>query len=58
MDVAALWGLCAHGSRENLAAVNAVAIDETGSVLQPASTSVETGDPTYADNASRQWARP
>ena len=41
-------------SRAALAAVNAVAIDETGSVLQPASTSVETGDPTYADHASRQ----
>lgn len=53
--------LCGHHyltSRAALAAVNAVVIDETGSVLQPASTSVETDDPTYADNASRQRARP
>jgi len=47
--------LCGHhylASRAALAAANAVAIDETGSVLEPASTSVETGGPTYADAAA------
>jgi len=39
--------LCGHHylvSRAALAVANAVAIDETGSVLEPASTNVEMGD--------------
>jgi len=39
--------LCGHHylvSRAALAAANTVAIDETGSVLEPASTDVEMGD--------------
>jgi hypothetical protein len=47
--------LCGHhylASRTALAAANAVAIDETGSVLELASTSVETGGPAYADTAA------
>ena len=40
--------LCGHhylASRAALAAVNAVAIDETGAVLEPAPTSTETTSP-------------
>jgi hypothetical protein len=47
--------LCGHHylvSRAALAAANAIAIDETGSVLEPASTGVEMGDPNYADDAA------
>jgi len=47
--------LCGHhylASRAALAAANAVAIDETGSVLEPASTNVETGGPMCADTAA------
>ena len=46
---------CGHhylASRAALAAVNAVVIDETGSVLEPASTDVETGDLNSADDAA------
>jgi hypothetical protein len=49
--------LCGHhymASRAALAATNAVAIDETGAVLEPASTSTETEGQTHADTASRQ----
>jgi hypothetical protein len=49
--------LCGHhylASRTALAAANAVAIDETGSVLEPASASLGTGGPTYADATSRR----
>ena len=49
--------LCGHHylvSRAALAAPNAIAIDETGSVLEPASTGVEMGDPNYADDAAWQ----
>jgi len=45
--------LCGHhylASRAALAAVNAVAIDETASVLEPASTDVDMGDLNYADD--------
>ena len=52
--------LCGHhylASRAALAAVNAVAIDETGSVLEPASADVETGDLTDADDAAGRWPR-
>jgi hypothetical protein len=48
--------LCGHhylASRAALAAANAVAIDETGSVLEPASTDVEMGDLHYTDAAGR-----
>jgi len=51
--------LCGHhylASRAALAAVNAVAIDETGSVLEPASTGVEMGDLNDADDAAGRWA--
>jgi hypothetical protein len=51
--------LCGHhylASRAALAAVNAVAIDETGSVLEPASTEGEMGDLNYADDAAGRWA--
>jgi hypothetical protein len=47
--------LCGHhylASRAALAAANAVAVDETGSILELASTSVETGGPAYADTAA------
>jgi len=47
--------LCGHhylANRAALAAANAVAIDETGSVLEPASTDVEMGDPNYVDDAA------
>lgn len=47
--------LCGHHyltSRVALAAVKAVAIDETGTVLEPPPTSTEPTDPTYADSAS------
>ena len=47
--------LCGHHylvSRAALAAANAVAIDETGSVLEPASTDVEMGDLNYTDDAA------
>lgn len=47
--------LCGHHylvSRAALAAANAIAIDETGSVLEPASTGVKMGDPNYADDAA------
>ena len=49
--------LCGHhylASRAALAAVNAVAIDETGTVLEPASTSTETEGRTHAEGASRR----
>jgi len=51
--------LCGHhylASRAALAAVNAVAIDETGSVLEPASTEGDMGDLNYADDAAGRWA--
>jgi len=51
--------LCGHhylASRAALAAFNAVAIDETGSVLEPASTDVDMGDLNYADDAAGRWA--
>ena len=38
-------------------AVNAVAVDETGSVLEPASTDAEMGDVNYADDAAGRGAR-
>jgi hypothetical protein len=47
--------LCGHHylvSRAALAAANAVAIDETGSVLEPASTDVEMGDLNYTGDAA------
>ena len=47
--------LCGHHylvSRAALAAANAVAIDETGSVLEPASTGVEMGDLNYTGDAA------
>jgi hypothetical protein len=47
--------LCGHHylvSRAALGAANAVAIDETGSVLEPASTDVEMGDLNYTDDAA------
>jgi hypothetical protein len=51
--------LCGHhylASRAALAAVNAVAIDETGSVLEPASTEGDMGDLNDADDAAGRWA--
>jgi len=51
--------LCGHhylASRAALAAVNAVAIDETGAVMEPASTDGETGDLTDAGDAAGRWA--
>ena len=47
--------LCGHhylASQAALAAVNAVATDETGAVLEPAATDVEMGDLNYADDAA------
>jgi hypothetical protein len=47
--------LCGHhylAARAALAAAGAVAMDETGSVLEPASTDAEMGDPSYADDAA------
>jgi len=47
--------LCGHHyltSRGALAAANAVAIDETGAVLEPAPTATETTGRTDADSAS------
>ena len=52
--------LCGHhylASRAALAAVNAVAIDETGAVLEPASTEGDMGDLADADDAAGRWAR-
>ena len=49
--------LCGHHylrSRVALAAASAVAIDETGSVLEPALTGTETTSPAYADSTSRR----
>jgi hypothetical protein len=46
-----------YGPGPALAAVNAVAIDETGAVLEPASTEVEMGDLNYADATAGRWAR-
>jgi len=49
--------LCGHhylASRGALAAARAVAIDETGSVLEPGSTDVEMGDHNYADAAAER----
>jgi hypothetical protein len=49
--------LCGHhylASRAALAAANAVAIDETGAVLEPTPTSTETEGRTHADTASRR----
>lgn len=49
--------LCGHhylASRAALAAVGAVAIDETGTVLEPAPASTETEGRTHADTASRR----
>jgi hypothetical protein len=49
--------LCGHhylASRAALAAVNAVATDEIGAVLELASTDVEMGDLNYADDAAGQ----
>jgi len=49
--------LCGHHylrSRATLAAAGAVAIDETGSVLEPAPTGTETASPAYADSTSRR----
>jgi hypothetical protein len=49
--------LCGHhylASRAALAAAGAVAIDETGAVLEPAPTSTETEGRTHADTASRR----
>jgi len=46
---------CGHHylvSRAALAAANAVAVDETGSVLEPASTDVEMSDLNYTDDAA------
>jgi hypothetical protein len=51
--------LCGHhylASRAALAAVNAVAIDETGAVLEPASAEVETGDLNDAGDTAGRWA--
>ena len=48
--------LCGHhylATRGALAAVNAVAMDETGSLLELASTDVEMGD-NYANDAARR----
>jgi hypothetical protein len=41
-------------SRAALAAVNAVATDEAGAVLELASTDVDMGDLNYADDAAGQ----
>jgi hypothetical protein len=49
--------LCGHhylASRAALAAASAVAIDETGAVLEPAPTSTRAEDRTRADTASRR----
>jgi hypothetical protein len=46
--------LCGHHYLASLAAANAVAIDETGSVLELTSTSIETGGPAYADTAAER----
>jgi len=48
---------CGHhylASQAALAAVNAVATDETGAVLELASTDVEMGDLNYADDTAGQ----
>ena len=49
--------LCGHHyltSRAALAAAGAVAYDETGAVLEPASTSTETTGPTRADTTPQR----
>ena len=49
--------LCGHhylASRAALVAANAVAIDETGAVLEPARTSNETEGGTHPDTAMRR----
>jgi hypothetical protein len=49
--------LCGHHyltSRAALAAADAVAIDETGAILEPAPTSTETTSPAYADTTPRR----
>jgi len=49
--------LCGHHyltSRAALAAADAVAIDETGAILEPVPTSTETTSPAYADTAERR----
>ena len=49
--------LCGHHyltSRAALAAADAVAIDETGAILEPVPTSTETTSPAYADTTERR----
>ena len=49
--------LCGHHyltSRAALAAADAVAIDETGAILEPVPTNTETTSPTYADTTERR----
>ena len=49
--------LCRHhylASRAALAAANAVAIDEAGSVLPPLASSVEAARPAHGDAATRR----
>jgi hypothetical protein len=49
--------LCGHHylmSRAALAAADAVVMDETGAILEPAPTSTETTNPTYADTTPRR----
>jgi hypothetical protein len=49
--------LCGHHylmSRAALAAADAVAMDETGAILEPAPTSTETTNPIYADTTPRR----
>jgi len=48
--------LCGHHyltSRAALAAADAVAIDETGAILEPVPASAETTSPAYADTTER-----
>jgi len=49
--------LCGHHyltSRAALAAADAVAIDETGAILEPVPASAETTNPAYADTTERR----
>jgi hypothetical protein len=49
--------LCGHHyltSRAALAAADAVAIDETGAILEPVPASAETTSPAYADTTERR----
>ena len=49
--------LCGHHyltSRAALAAADAIAIDETGAILEPVPASAETTSPAYADTTERR----